>query len=39
MFPLPRVATGLREHELASLEVGDVFEVDGGVKAVLAMDA
>jgi site-specific recombinase XerD len=26
------LATGLREHELASLEIGDVFEADGGAR-------
>jgi hypothetical protein len=26
------LAAGLREHEIASLEIGDVFEADGGTK-------
>ena len=31
------LATGLREHELASLEVGDVFEADGTVKTRIVL--
>jgi site-specific recombinase XerD len=31
------LATGLREHELASLEVGDVFEADGTAKTRIVL--